>query len=312
VGSFALPLLLATAPVQSGNAAVPRAGIQWDAPPECGSVAELEEQVEALASTGEDDIWRGAHASARVDRSSSGFRAVVELHTSEGDSHHEFEANTCAEIAEVVALETAMMLDAVRTVEQVEVAPEPAGDKPHVQPSEPSKPARVTGRVFVLGGAALGQPDRVAGAFRVGAGLDVSWLRVALSAHATTPEKVTHSAFPEEGANILVLGGAVDACFVPGKARLWVPLCLGFEGGAFRGRGFGVDNPTASYRPYVAPRIGTGLEIDLTRHIALALALETPLVALRPVFSIGGLGELYQAPIASFRLLAGLHVRWGR
>lgn len=299
--------------------AQPPGGLSWEAPPECGSVEALSAKVEALAAEGSGDLWRGAHARAQVELRGGLYHARVELETSEGKSEHAFSAATCEDIVEVVALETAMMLDAIVAVGRVEIV-EVSGEAEAVEASEPPPPEpttepgrarRVGGRLMLLGGASLGQPEAVAGAFGLAGAVDLGAFRFAVTAGASTPEFVSHYAFPEEGAKIMTLSGALDACFVPGRGRVSVPLCLGVEAGAFRARGEGLDNVQTRYRPHLAPRIGTGVEFEATEHLSVVFSATTPLLTLRPSFEINGLGELYIAPVASLRLLAGLHLRWG-
>ena len=104
--------------------------------------------------------------------------------------------------------------------------------------------------------------------------------------------------------------GSVTACQalveLGGGAHLGP--CLALEGGAMSAESFGVRVPGRTTEPWLAARAGARLNVQLSRGVNLALALEAAVPLRRPSFVIEGVGAVHQpAPVSARTSLA---VEW--
>jgi hypothetical protein len=124
-----------------------------------------------------------------------------------------------------------------------------------------------------------------------------------------TPRAATLPGEPQVGGRFVLGAVTLRGCGVPRARALEFPICLGFETGAMRARGFGVEDPTVSHRLWAAGQLGAGLAWAPTPRLALRFEAQVVVAAARPAFQIVDAGLIHRAAPAAPRAAVGLEVR---
>ncbi|HVH98469.1 MAG TPA: hypothetical protein VM869_07155 [Enhygromyxa sp.] len=269
-----------------------------------------------------------------------GTSASVRFVSARGLDERSLEGRSCESLAEAVILVIAVAVEAevgeATPVETPAVEPEPIPESepepepepesepepepelsatPVEPPSEPTPPRakqRIRGHVALLGGGGWGPIDAGMGAvvLELGAhgprwrasarGLWVPARTIALDDEPTLVGRYDGGA------------GGARACLVSSipRAKLELPLCVGFEVGVLRGRGVDTTpDPDTATQAWAAVQLGPGLRYVPLRWLALGLDVDLVAGLLRGGFTLGDSIAQTQAPIG-VRALAGLEVRF--
>jgi hypothetical protein len=108
---------------------------------------------------------------------------------------------------------------------------------------------------------------------------------------------------------IRMLAGSIRACARPRLRVPELPACVGAEAGAMYGRGVGLSIDRSARRPFVGLSVAPGLAWAPTPRLALGLAAEVVVAALRPRFHLSDAGEVWRAGPIDVRGLFGLELR---
>jgi hypothetical protein len=314
----------------------------WEAPAECPTRAGVIEAIRSYLPDVDEPPSSPSRAelriAARVSNDDDTWTAEVRISGRDGNAERRFSASACTELADAIALITAVALDPVlvarRTrvieVDSPELVPEPEPelveppDIGSLEPEhdtdplsnlvltetpDPAPPARYF--ELAIGGQAIGSwgpTDTgfggLAGSFALFAGrwrwqLDGGWW---------IPRTQTFA--DERRARIQGWWLGTRGCLVPRVGAVELPLCPGFEAGQVIARGLApTTNVRGGTQPWLAIIVSPGLRWAVLDRLALT-ADATLLVSLvRGRFLIGDQPIASMVPVG-FRGALGLEVRF--
>ncbi len=276
------------------------------------------------------ELADGARASVVVAREESAWTADLRLQVDGGSTVRSLEAETCAGLADAVALVTEMAL--VRSEDPEEPSEPPPPETPprpepsvpvvvsaaRADPPPPRRPvARVVRAVVGVGDGALPHASAV-----MSLAVSAAWHHAQLEGAVTwwLPQDHVFDRASGGGARFGLVHGDLAGCGVATPWRLRIPLCGGLPVGDIRATGFGLEGSQTTHRLWLAARAGTGLEWRPTRVLALWLGADLYVPFLRRAFVIQELGTVHRsAPVAGTGLV-GLSLnfdgrvegRWGK
>ena len=289
--------------------------LSWEAPPECPPRAEVEARIERiLAGSHRADAidarvtivrTRDARWSARL---STQIRGVAGERT--------LSAASCDLLASASALVIALAIDPDLDVEPPEEparsAPAPvpvASTKPEVVAAPSSQPPRVN---LVTGAWLAGDSGSLPSlALGGGAGIGIERGHWSIEAYVETWLGSTVSSPDRAGA-----GGRFDlidfglrAC-ARGGAFVTYGACLGAEVDRAHASGFGVSDPGAATRAWLAPRAGLELGLRVADSVHLPLHLEALVPIPRPMFALENVGPVFRPAAVGLRATFGAVVHF--
>jgi hypothetical protein len=313
---------------------------EWDAPPECPGRAEVITSVRSYLPDLEDPPPSPGRADLRVIVSvtadSGGWTANVRMSGRDGASERSFSTPACTELAEAVALITAVALDPVlvarHVAEQRESASisqpvEPPAEPPAVVPAKPEpeppdlnldlvlsdadEPARPRTVKFGLGlfgtgawGPATAGFGGLGGSFAVFAGL---W-RWQLEGGWSIPRTLALDDGRRGRLQAWWLG--TRGCVVPKLGVVELPLCPGIEAGQVFASGLPpTTNLSNGSQPWAAIVLGQGLRWPFLDRLALTVEAAVLVSLVRGRFTIGNETFASLTPVG-FRGTLGLEVRF--
>jgi len=175
------------------------------------------------------------------------------------------------------------------------------------QPSEASAPraAREPWRpaVFFGAGAAAGLIPGVAPLLELGASAESAQWGVIVAARYLPYGKVTED--EGRGVTTWALGGLAGGVFKPLE---WLRLSAAVAVHRLEGEGFGIAQPTTDTAWSVTPQIEAAFSPFRTDSVRLEVGVQGFVAVVRPRFEIGGVGEVYRAPLFGGAALA--RVAW--
>lgn len=279
---------------------------------------------------------------ASLTSTQEGFEARIQLRNREGAGERVLGSRDCSLLTDAIVLVIAVTLDPVTTAardsqrevsnseEQPDDQPEPPADPRAADPAIPADPSTpadddlgvsIRGDsddttwsaspfqlgLRVLAGGGFGPTNTgyasLAGSFAL---IGDRW-RVAIDGRWA----VRRSVLRADGA-----GGQFDAwlvgavgCYVPGRAKLEVPVCAGVEAGQVRGQGIStlavVDQ--AAF-PHVAVRLAPGVTWVPIDRLAIGLDLELAAPLTRGEFVVDAIVVQRVVPVA-VRAMLGIEIR---
>ena len=308
-------------------AANPCVALELSAPPECPSVAAIEQTVVELVHT-----VPSAPLGARASITKHGERYAVTVVTAAGE--RAFDGETCEAAANALSVILALAVDpnasttpsAIRPeavpAQEATPTPPPAGPPPPVpvapvvpiapetksktQPAPPHRRAPMT-----VGGSALFIIDTgllpevgfgPAAALRLNAGP----FSAELGGKLLLPRSVTFEGEPSAGGTFRYAGVGLDGCL-----RVLLPLtaCLGVELGDLTGDGDGVDTPFDRTATIVSLEAGAIGRWEVGREFSLEGRLGALVPTKRPEFGLEGFGPLHRPDAVSVRAGVGVAFR---
>lgn len=308
--------------------------LDWQAPAECPSGAAVHAQLDEL-TTGDVDF----DARGTIESTETGYRLTLSLNHGLQTQTRVAESPDCALLARAAALIIALDVDPIAAAERSFTAPsQPPLPRPLPPPSEAPPPisapeerdppprdrtpqsARATpstprwshgveGAVGI-GVGFLSTPSTTAGLEGV-----VGWTFGPLRVRLRGEHWIRSRRMLEPGAGIqaALSGAGLRTCYAPALGRVWTPVCIGADAAALHGRGVGDAVTSLTFaEPWVALALGLGIETRLSPRVTLPVRLELTVPVLRTRVHLlrgGDVVEVFVAPVAGLRLVAGAGVR---
>lgn len=309
--------------------------LEWDAPAECPDGEAVRAEIDQLA-IGER---RAVEAIAVVTRVREGvWHLDLELSTSEGRQHFEWDAVACGSLARGAALAIGAAADATAVAVPPPPIAEPTQEPPKADPpvavSEPND-ARVRETTTRGGGsrpeasrantmhgwlrlhAAAGVAQLPGFDARLGAGGGVGWRWLRAEAIAAVSLPRESRAFEVDvGARMFAIDAAVR---VGGSTsgRVAVGGLAGAEIGMLRARGLDVETSDSATDLWIAATFGPVLTIAIRRRAAFFAGIDGVVALRRPRFAIREQADTRDGEIVfrprrgGARLWVGFGVRFG-
>lgn len=307
----------------------------WEAPRGCPEAAEVARRVRALAGRvpGEGEV----RVHARI--SGPPWSAEIELDRGGLKQTRTFSADTCDELANVVAVVVAVALDPVSVAVRVESDAGPRGPAeppPTTLPTVPRKqtptialrlpaesddvptsaPAPRTTRVVPLrfalriaGGGEIGATPRGTGGVEIAFAFTRGRFGLELQGRYWARRRSDVAAAASLRTELGTIG--VRGCYVAPLSRVRLAGCVGLETGDYVVRAFEVPGGTTKHFPWLAATLGGGLSITLVEPVSLWLGIEGAANIFRPQAQLRTEPRttLYQVAPAGLRALVGLELR---
>ncbi len=279
--------------------------LQWHAPPPCPDRAAVLARIDALAG---DDAHAGIdppQLHARVRAQTGGFVLALEVRTRSGQRTRTLTAAGCDALADAVATEAALLLDAA--AQDAITTPERDGSAAtavvplrgtvaitaaRLVPRRPARPhARVRAGLLagsgVIEAAVLAPTVGVAALWRrAAATIDLAWWPGGFA---------PANARGTRGARLSAVTVLAGGCARAAGARVGASMCAGFELGARIAQGVGLLTPRRVVAPQVAIALSPGIELALGTRVRLSLGPWLRLALVRPGLRIDGVGGLARA-----------------
>lgn len=248
-------------------AAVPGLTLAWSAPAGCPTGRQVEDAVERQLSgaTAEPPLTVTGRV-ASIDG-----RWQVELRNSQG-GERTLTGATCATVSSAAVVVVALMIDPLAVAETpVLEAPSPLRWNLGVWASADT---------HMLPALSPGLGVSVGLSLPLGFGLELQGQAFLPQATAATP-----------GATLTLVTGAVGARRDFDFGPFFVAPVLAFEGGALRGRSFGITDPAVNTALWAAGRGGVALGVGW-RFVRVGVRAEAVVPLTLPRFTAGGVGAL--------------------
>ena len=294
-----------------------RFDLTWNAPtgcPDSGAVAREIDELVAGSSLAPGQSMIAASASVAADR--DGFTLVLTIRDAEGIHQRRLEAPTCEELGHAAALIVALAIDPALLATHSDpggASPNAAQARPAIEPRPrptPSYPAfpMTTGAQPQLPAVSAATPSTVATEplpWRLGLVEFVAWRTLpginlgtglfgaiqtkmfrfegVVSGLRGEAEKADK---PSVGATFVLYRFAPKACWLVAEKKWAIGPCVGVELGTVRGRGYGVDNSSASNGYWFASTFGALFELRLTSSSLLGVTADAEVPWVRDQFTL--------------------------
>jgi hypothetical protein len=317
-----LPVLLALAlaPASGTDETPAEPWVSWQAPAECPDAAQLEAAIARYLGSRPATLLPGTLRAEAIVRGVDGvFELGLVVETRGGTSLTTIRADACELLVRAAALKIAVAVDPLAVLDRVEAPaspPEPPQEtevapmvEPPPPPPPPPPPRRVAGLIRLDGGMSYGDLPEFGGGVAITAGVAFERWRLEVAGALWPTRRARLDAVAGAGADLLLSTATVRGCPAPTLGKVELPLCLGIEGGAMRGAGFGLDDARVAARPWVAALFGLGLAWPFAPRWALRVEAHAAVALLRPEFVVEGAGRLHRANAVVPRILVGLELR---
>lgn len=323
MGWLATALLGPLASVHVG--AGPTVDLQWDAPAQCPGrsavVGELEKYLEAPDDQPAAEVQK---VDARVREIDGRWILDLRVEVEGGVLEKHLEAEGCELLASATALMISVLVHPAAVLAQVESAPtEPEGEQVESHSSVSSTPAapqaqsprdasppgdRLRWTWRADGGLALAEVPGVTPSVGLSTGVVYRRTRIEVFALFDVPSAARIDGV-DAGARFDAIAGGVRGCFVPGKSRVFVPLCAGVEAGRVRGRGFGLESNAVARSPWLAAQLGPALELRVRPRFAAIVRADAVFGLWRPRFAVDDVGDLFTSRTVGARATVGFELQ---
>lgn len=155
----------------------------------------------------------------------------------------------------------------------------------------PRRRRRASLGAFARGGLGVGGLPAPMGWVGGGLHLGLGSLRVELSAQHLFAQQIQHTEDESTGADVSLTSGRGAGCWTPRVGAFTLGACAGVDVGAARGAGFGLEEPGTASTLWVAVTPGLRAHWHPTPRVALGLALDVPISAVRPLLRIDDFGS---------------------
>lgn len=224
---------------------------------------------------------------------------------------------SCEVLVDALALVVAITIDPDLLLSPG-VVPEPEPVAPDVPdeaaplalpPASPTGPL-LGGLIRLGGGAVVALLPDVAPTLELATGITIDdWVRVEVSVRGALPQVIRARPDGDIGAEVGLLWGAVGLCLAPRPvAELAVGGCVALEAGAALGVGRGITEPALAPAPLWAVEGSARLEWWTGPILGFVLSIGVVVPMVRPIFTIDGLGRVYQPGPVDGTLRLGLEL----
>lgn len=331
-------ITLAPAPPEPAPRDAPRWALEWDAPPSCPSREAVRARVDALAPRPRTPR-SGLRVRGRVAVEAGRWILMLRVGDEATGSVRRMQAEDCGTLAGVLALITAIELDALATgatiTESLDGPARPEPTRPVPEPPRsvsppPERPDSGIGSGPVTASSTPPGPARrrapgLGVALHAGAGfgglpawspllggeVTVAWPRARLSVRGEDwPRQRLRYPGESAGASFELAAGSVRACPVLHPRPVELPLCVGVWIGGLRGVGRGIETSRAITDVWIAAELEPGLSWAPAPFVALRLGVAGLVMVRRPAFRLRDRPELFRAPPVGARVTLSLELRW--
>ena len=303
VGPF-VSLALVPAGAQAAGAAdtastdSPNFALEWAAPAGCPSREQMEIRIARLV--GERTHARETvHARAQVATDGVGaLRGDVELMTSAQQISRHVEGDSCASVADALALIIALAIEP----EPAPIVPEPAAGPPTVDAPPMTDDASSRRFLFVSAAARFDVDSLPAPSFggEVALGWDPGHVDLELGAAVLAPSRATLPTRPNQGADVRLTDLGVRGCYELFDAPVDIGPCAGLHARWTSAHGFGSSGPHDVTAVLGVTSIGALAKARLSSRISLRVSAEAAVPLARPSFQIDS-AEVFRTPAFAFR-----------
>ncbi len=283
--------------------------VHWDAPPECPPTSKLVELLQSQAVPRPGVELPVVAVDVAPPQRAPTWRADLHIAWAVGSEQRTLQSESCAELAQMVAVVLGVALDG---------AP--------VRAVVPPQREHVPEAVVVSG--ALRRPVKRSHRLRPGAGWDVSssgyswglglayaWVgraqRVELGVDHWRLQPLRYAGAPAVGADIREWLATSRACLQPRffwREHLELPLCVGAEAGVLRSVGVGVVDARPRSDLWLALEGGVGLVWWVRDRVAVSWRIPLSVPLLRHRKHLDSFGPIYETGAVSVRLRLGIEV----
>jgi hypothetical protein len=312
--------------------------LDWDAPASCPTRTDFLVRVRSYVPALEEPPLEVPRARLRIDakiEQVSGMWTVqLAMSGEHGSSERSFSASTCEELADAVALVTAVSLDPVVTAREVAearaaalpVAPplEPLEDEPEPEPPvevrepdvelvssppdelEPAAPREFRIALRVTGGGGFGPTLTGYGALAAGFALFGRRWRWSLDGGGWLPRTIRSE---QAAGRFWGWWVGTRGCFVPRLSTVEFPLCAGLELGQVRAAGLqpALNTRAAAY-PWIAASVGGGISWVIVDRVAIVADVAALVPFIAGDFQVGEQTLQRLVPVG-VRAMLGLELR---
>jgi hypothetical protein len=294
----------------------PSVDIRWEAPPECPAEDEVKLYTERLLGQPlQTPRAQQISARAKVRRNEAGkWELSLTLTSGDRTSEETMVAVRCRALADATSLKVALATDPIAVVDAIVVTPEPPRES-----GTTAAPREVTavvpsevGQRFALraqGGADLATFRSVAPALALFFAFERPSWRAELGGEALWGTRVRYSDLTTIGASLQLFAGVARLCALPRMGTISFPICSGFEVGAMRAEGFGLETSLAATSAWASFLVAPAVKVDTSQRVSLWVEAEGLAPVVRSAFTVRNLDNLYTAPPAGSRVWAGVELR---
>jgi len=288
--------------------------LQWIAPAECPSEAEVAVLVDAELRAIAGETRKAVRVEARASPSEVGVRLEVRVETGRDIAIRVVDLQTCAESASAVALIVSLVLGeaarepphpfaepAVVPPPPPRATPEPAPERPQpatspmgpplVDAPELPPPTRLVLRprlaLVVSGAARLGLLNRPTGTLGVSVGALWRWVRIDVGFDYGVRARVESTTVGGSGAFVSTYAARVRVGPTFPLGPVAIPMLAQVEAGAIEAAPYGVLNGHAELAPWCTVGVGTGIQWPIRPYLALTLGAEVSAAVVRNTFVLG-------------------------
>jgi hypothetical protein len=293
----------------------PLVELRWQAPAECPDATAVHAAIASLVPEHPLHAETPPKVDAQIEGEASGFVLRLQLAAKSGTRTRELRARACASLADAVAMEVALLIEAER---EAAIADDTA--RTTASDSTPTVPATTTPAPTPAATTSPKDeaPKRPHWRVRFGALVGARVVEGSLAAptngappvgrfwagvldHPPRPHGVV--AVPErsdEGSRISLSTLTLAGCGRWGRGRFALAGCGGAELGVQWAKGIGLDGSRSTAEPSVAFVVTPKIEIVAHRLVVVSLGPWVRVSAVRPGVRVDGVGELYRAALWSF------------
>lgn len=268
--------------------------LDWRAPEGCPERSAVADEVERLASSRAPAV-DALEVEIDVSRAGEAWLARLTTRSAAGRGERKLQAPSCGELAEAAALVVALALCP-------SAAPEPA-------PPAPLPPSR---HAFLRPLAAADAGTLVKPSLQAGLAAAATFGPLRLEAQLARgfEQRASRGPRPESGLALQVpIAIALRGCWTLWSGAAELGACVGAEGAAIRGQGFGISDPAAASGLWLGALAEGALGLQLSSAFAVRVGAGAALALVRPTFSMDGYGEVHRPTTVAARLSAGVEVR---
>jgi hypothetical protein len=292
----------------------------WQSAAACDGQAKTEGAVWRLVGR-EADRAAPITASVNVERVGEILRVTMTTRQLDETGERVFEASSCANAIDAVALVLSVMLSPAGTASTLERSgfdltdggeqPRRPGRRrtPAPEPLPDPTPARDPARALDIGiGPRVGGDLLMLPAPTLFGGM-AAWVapapwRFGVTAAAWVPRAAEEGPRPDSGGLVSLWAVLAEACRRAISQPLWVEGCFGLEAGSTKGTGRGIENPKSASAPWLAVVPAVAVR-SASRPLAAIVTLALPVAVVRPGFEIDDFGAVHRAPLVGVRAALG-------
>ncbi len=316
-GACALASLAASVAWTSNAFADAPRDLEWTAPRECPSKAEIVERVGRLVGPMRPlaDALRARTSVSKDER--GGYHGEVARADDPESPPRRIDGDSCDAVAEAIVLILAIAVnpDAAMAAETTRTADAPVAPAGAVVAEHPEAAASAAdrSRAFAVAGAGIvdsGLLGTVTPGAELAIGLRLSHVSLDVAGAFLATTHATLAERPNEGASATALQLLSRVCGAFGGDRFSAGPCLGAGISVISAHGFGAAQRADRGTTVPLGIVGGRASYRVAAAVAVGAELDAMLEAQRPTFVIDNAGTVARVPLATARLTGGVEMRF--